>query len=102
MRASTRIVSAAALALMGAAATAWAQPPAPAAGAAASQDPAQLVQSAAEGLLKDLEANRATYRKDPSQVRALVDKHLLPHFDIEYSARLVLGRHNRDATPEQR
>jgi phospholipid transport system substrate-binding protein len=70
--------------------------------AATGQDPAQLVQSVADGLLKDLDANRDAYRKDPKMVRQLVDKHLLPHFDIEYSARLVLGKHNRDITPEQR
>jgi phospholipid transport system substrate-binding protein len=27
---------------------------------------------------------------------------LLPHFDVEHAARLVLGRHWRTATPEQR
>ena len=32
----------------------------------------------------------------------LVDKYLLPHFDTEYSARLVLGQHWRTATAEQR
>jgi phospholipid transport system substrate-binding protein len=31
-----------------------------------------------------------------------VDEILLPHFDTDYSARLVLGRHWRSATPEQR
>jgi phospholipid transport system substrate-binding protein len=31
-----------------------------------------------------------------------VEKDLLPHFDTEYAARLVLGAHWRDATPEQR
>jgi phospholipid transport system substrate-binding protein len=35
-------------------------------------------------------------------VHALVDRILLPHFDTEYSARLVLGRHWTAATPEQR
>lgn len=70
--------------------------------AAADQDPGKLVQSVAEAMLKDLDADRETYRKDPSKVNALVEKHLLPHFDVKYAARLVLGRHWRDATPEQR
>ena len=65
-------------------------------------DPAQLVQGAAEGLLKDLDANRDAYRKDPKALRQLVDKHLLAHFDLPYSARLVLGIHNRDITADQR
>ncbi len=35
-------------------------------------------------------------------MRKLVDEILLPHFDTDYSARLVLGKHWRNATPEQR
>jgi phospholipid transport system substrate-binding protein len=53
-------------------------------------------------MLKDLDADRAAYRKDPSKVGGLVEKYLLPHFDIPYSARLVLGKHWANATPEQR
>jgi phospholipid transport system substrate-binding protein len=64
--------------------------------------PSEVVESAARSMLDGLEANRAAYRKDPSQVGTLVEKYLLPHFDIEYSARMVLGKHWRDATPEQR
>jgi phospholipid transport system substrate-binding protein len=80
--------------------------PAPATGTTAAavptDDPGKLVKATAEGMLKDLDANRAEYRKDPSKVNALVDKWLLPHFDTAYSARLVLGKHYRDATEEQR
>jgi phospholipid transport system substrate-binding protein len=74
--------------------------PAPAAGA--SDSPGDIVQTAAQGMLKDLDANRAAYKKDPGKVGELVDKYLLPHFDTEYSARLVLGAHWRTATPDQR
>lgn len=70
--------------------------------AADAPGPGEVVESAAQAMLKDLDANRDAYRKDPSKVDALVEKNLLPHFDIQYSARLVLGRHWRDATPEQR
>ena len=103
MRASMAITGAACLALSAAwAFPAWSQDKSAGAPAANAQDPSQLVQSVAEGLLKDLDANRDMYRKDPKAMRALVDKHLLPHFDVQYSARLVLGKHNRDITPEQR
>jgi phospholipid transport system substrate-binding protein len=67
-----------------------------------TQDPAALVQGAAEAILKDLDANRDEYRKNPEKIRQLVDTHLLPHFDVEYAARMVLGKHWKDATPEQR
>jgi len=73
-----------------------------AADAVNSEDPSALVQTAAEAILKDLDANREAYRKDPSKIRQLVDAHLLPHFDVQYSARMVLGKHWKDATPEQR
>jgi phospholipid transport system substrate-binding protein len=53
-------------------------------------------------MLGDLDKDRDAYRRDPSKVGHLVDKYLLPHFDTEFSARLVLGQHWRTATPEQR
>ena len=65
-------------------------------------DPSQLLETAAQNMLKELDANRDAYRKDPSKIDALVEKDLLPHFDTEYAARLVLGPHWRDATPEQK
>jgi len=73
-----------------------------AAAAVPTDDPGKLVKAAAEGMLKDLDANRAAYKKDPAKVSELVDKWLLPHFDTAYSARLVLGRHYRGASEEQR
>jgi len=77
--------------------------PAPAASAAATtQNPSDIVQSAAQSILKDLDANRAMYQKDPTKVGVLVDKYLLPHFDTEYAARLVLAQNWRNATADQR
>ena len=73
-----------------------------AASAQAQPGPSEVVENAAKSMLKDLDADRAAYRKDPSKVGALVEKYLLPHFDIQYSARLVLGKHWANATPEQR
>ena len=65
-------------------------------------DPGQLIDSAAKAMLNDLDAHRAEYRKDPAKINALVDRVLLPHFDTDYSARLVLGKHWNSASPEQR
>jgi phospholipid transport system substrate-binding protein len=64
--------------------------------------PYQLVQTAANTMLKDLDANRAEYRRDPAKLRALIDRVLLPHFDTQLAARAVLGRHWNMATPDQR
>ncbi|MGH8299930.1 MAG: MlaC/ttg2D family ABC transporter substrate-binding protein [Steroidobacteraceae bacterium] len=88
-------------------AAAWLiQAPAPAAAAAAQsaagQSPSQVIQTAADGLLKALDADRQTYRNDPSKVQALVDKYILPHVDTQFAAELVLGRYWKTATPQQR
>ena len=64
--------------------------------------PQELIETTARKLLEALDADREQAKKDPARVRKLVDEILLPHFDTDYSARLVLGTHWRTATPEQR
>jgi phospholipid transport system substrate-binding protein len=77
---------------------------APAAPAAAPSTlgPQELVENSAKRMLVELDANRAMYAKDPAKLDALVANVLLPNFDTEYAARLVLGQTWRNATPEQR
>ena len=70
--------------------------------AAAGDDPSAVVQNAAQGILGALDKDRDAYRKDPGKVAQLVNTYLLPHFDTDFAARLVLGLHWRDASPEQR
>jgi phospholipid transport system substrate-binding protein len=79
-----------------------AQTAAPAPSQTNNQQPSEIVQASAQGILKDLDANREMYRKDPSKVSVLVDKYLLPHFDTEYAARLVLAKYWRTATDDQK
>src|SRR5580700_12050179 len=69
---------------------------------AATMSPEQLVENSAKRMLQELDANRAMYKADPAKLDALVGNVLLPNFDTEYSARLVLGQSWRTATPEQR
>jgi phospholipid transport system substrate-binding protein len=64
--------------------------------------PQQLVENSAKRMLQELDANRAMYKADPTKLDALVGNVLLPNFDTEYAARLVLGQSWRTATPEQR
>ncbi len=88
----------------------WSAPPsvaAPTAAGTAAQvvdasGPTQLIESAANAMLKELDARRAEFRKDPTKVYEVVDRILLPYFDVDYAARLVLARHWRTANPEQR
>jgi phospholipid transport system substrate-binding protein len=78
---------------------ALAQAPAP---AAAAEGPTEVVQTAAQSMLSELDKDREGYRKDPAKVDQLVSKYLLPHFDTDFSAKIVLGQYWRTATPEQR
>lgn len=96
--------------LCGAAGGTQAAAPPPAAGSAASQgtapgatqSPDELVKNSAQRMLAELDANRAMYRNDPAKLDALVGNVLLPSFDTDYAARLVLGVPWRTATDEQR
>jgi phospholipid transport system substrate-binding protein len=69
---------------------------------ATAGDPAAMVRATAQGMLDELDKHRDEYRHDPAKVAALVDRWLMPHFDTETSARVVLGQFWRTATPEQR
>jgi len=84
--------------------SAMADTPAPSASAAPSstQTPDQLVANSAKRMLTELDANRESYRSDPAKLDALVGNVLLPNFDTEYAARLVLGQTWRTATADQR
>ena len=64
--------------------------------------PQDLIDTAATRLLQALDADREAAKSNPARVRHLVDEILLPSFDTDYSARLVLGKHWRDATAAQR
>jgi phospholipid transport system substrate-binding protein len=69
---------------------------------AASLGPQELVEQSAKRMLTELDANRAMYVKDPAKLDNLVGTILLPDFDTEYAARLVLGQNWRSATDDQR
>lgn len=64
--------------------------------------PTQLIETSANAMVAEIEARRAELRKDPTKLDALVERILLPNFDIDHAARLVLGKHWRTATPQQR
>jgi phospholipid transport system substrate-binding protein len=69
---------------------------------ASSLGPQELVEASAKRMLAELDKNRAMYKSDPSKLQDLVGNVLLPYFDTDYAARLVLGQTWRTATPEQR
>jgi phospholipid transport system substrate-binding protein len=73
-----------------------------AAAPAAQADPQQLMDDISKRMLAALDENRAAIRKDPSKVYPIVNDILLPYFDTDYAAQLILAQHWRTATPDQR
>jgi phospholipid transport system substrate-binding protein len=79
-----------------------ADPPATATAAPSTLEPQALVENSAKRMLVELDKNRSMYKADPAKLDSLVANVLLPNFDTEYAARLVLGQTWRTATPDQR
>lgn len=71
-------------------------------GVAAPQSPQMLIEETSEKMLTALRENKETLRQDTSELYELVHEIVLPHFDFELMSRWVLGKHWREATPEQR
>jgi phospholipid transport system substrate-binding protein len=67
-----------------------------------SSTPQKLIETSSRALLESLDANRAAYRKDITGLYKVIDSEFLPHVDVPYAARQVLGKHWRDATAEQK
>ncbi len=84
------------------AAAASALPTAAATSVVDTSTPNSLIETAANAMIKELDARRPEFRKDPAKLYDLVDRILLPNFDVDYAARLVLGKHWRTANAEQR
>ena len=64
-------------------------------------DPVSIVKETAGNILQTLESRRAELTANPQQLRAVVREEMLPLIDHDYSARLILGKTARTASPEQ-
>lgn len=67
----------------------------------AADDPVETVRETATTTLEAVEQQRDQLQTDTEKLYRLVEEVLLPAFDFDYTARLVLGRHARQASPEQ-
>ncbi len=61
-----------------------------------------LVRQASTQAIEALVERREELKQNDTRIFEFVEEFLLPHFDSEYIARLVLGRYWRQATPEER
>ncbi|MGB8635552.1 MAG: ABC transporter substrate-binding protein [Rhodanobacteraceae bacterium] len=64
--------------------------------------PQKVVQDIADQLTDKIAGHREELKDDRDKLISVIDSILLPHFDVDYASILVLGRHAREATPEQR
>jgi phospholipid transport system substrate-binding protein len=64
--------------------------------------PAEIVEQTARKALDLLEARRDEFRADSQALYSAIDEILLPVFDVQRSGDLVLGRHAREASADQR
>jgi phospholipid transport system substrate-binding protein len=71
-------------------------------GAAAQQAPDEFLREAAELLDQAISERKKELTNDREALYELIDEILLPRFDQRYAAQLVLGRHWRTASEEQR
>ena len=69
---------------------------------AAEPAPDAIARGATDKIVGLLKANKAEYNRDHKKLYAMVDEHVLPHFDFRAMSRTVLGRHWRTASEDQR
>jgi phospholipid transport system substrate-binding protein len=72
-----------------------------AANVADQRDPQAIIEETAAQILQTLDSRRDEFTADPQLLRDVVREDLLPLLDVDYSARLILGRAGRAASPEQ-
>lgn len=65
-------------------------------------DPRELVERTTDALLAAFDRQRDAVRADPTHAYGIVARILSPHVDYERITRLILGRHWRRASPQQR
>ena len=70
--------------------------------AANPEDALVLVRDTTDDLFSAVDAYPGRISDNPADARALVEKYITPHVDLEGFSKLVLGKHWRRATPEQR
>ncbi|TVP78842.1 phospholipid-binding protein MlaC [Thioalkalivibrio sp.] len=65
-------------------------------------EPVELVEGAINRVMETLRAEEARAEAEPEFVLEVIESEIMPLVDFDGMARLILARHWRDATPEQR
>jgi len=69
---------------------------------AQAMGPDELIRSTSEKLLGEFTANRSAYEADHKSLYQMVNDVAIPHFDFDRMTKIVLGKHYKGATAEQR
>jgi len=67
----------------------------------AKQSPEETVKTVTTEMLTALRSQQEAYKNDPRKMVSLIERIIVPHFDIRVMAREALGLNWRRATPEQ-
>lgn len=65
------------------------------------RDPVTIVEETTSSIFRTLDSRRDEFAADPAALRAMVRNDLLPLIDLDYSARLILGKHGRGLSEAQ-
>ncbi len=66
------------------------------------QSPDAIIETAAHSIVGQLKGRKEYLGENRNELYDLVNEILVPHFDMRYAGRLVLGKHWKPATKEQR
>jgi phospholipid transport system substrate-binding protein len=69
---------------------------------AAPVPPDEVVKTTTERLQKEIAAREKEFRAEPAKLYAFVDEVVVPKFDTKYIAQLILARHWKSASDDQR
>jgi phospholipid transport system substrate-binding protein len=92
IRGATRVISVAAFAALACVSAATAAP----------VPPDEVVKTTTDRLQKEIGAREKEFKADQAKLYAFVDEVIVPKFDTKYIAQLILARHWKQASPEQR
>lgn len=71
-------------------------------GAQAQDNPAAVIQTTSDEMIRALKANKADLQANPEKITQLVEEILVPRFDFATISQWVMGRSWRGATSEQK
>ncbi len=69
---------------------------------AAPVPPDEVVRTTTERLQKEIATREKEFKSDPKKLYAYVDEVIVPKFDTKYIAQLILARHWKNASDEQK